>query len=490
MTLKNAEDTLWFKPLQLIILFSLLQACIAFLTDGFGFSFDEAMWQYIGRNWFRHGLTPYSGGVDNKSPLIFAVFGLSDKLFGANYWFPRILGTICQSTGLYFVYKIAKHIAGNQAAILALTLYGLSLLWRSTGSKYVSYTETYSVTCTIIAFYMFLNAKKGSRSFISGFVAALGAGFRLSACFGILALFILSIRGNRKSFILFAIGTICGILLLMLIMLMTGISLHDFMHYAILDNFGPGSATDHSFLWKLENFSDKFFYSELILFYPAVLGYFFIKKKLDPLGIWLLCAFIGINVIGIYDRAHLKDILPVLSLTAALSIAHLINIYKVPAKQVMMIIWITFFPKIIEPLVGLKKLFAHDVDKSENYCREPYQRPDEGSKRKMGLWIRANTAEQERVLVAGYGAEIQAYSERLSPSIYFNVTQTKMAMQTFIDEINLNRPDMVAVPLFAEYIRDVVPDMRSFIHELVIKNYDLDTCLYGYDIYKIKKPNK
>ena len=476
--------------LHLIILFAVMQVAIAFLTDGFGFTFDEGMWQYIGRNWFRHGLPPYSGGVDNKSPLIFAVFGISDKFFGVNYWFPRLLGIACQSVGLYFLYRIANHIAGKQAGLLALTLYGLSLLWRSTGSKYVAYTETYAVTCIIISFYLYLSAEKKSHFFLSGLIAGSGAEFRLSACFGILSLVVLLLRDNRRFFILFLAGIICSLLLFTGFLFLSGTAPKDFIYYAITDNFGAGSATDHPALWKLENFTDKFFYSELILFYPLILAYFFIKKKWDPLVWWLLCAFIGINVIGIYDRAHLKDMLPALSLMSAVSLNYVVETYKMPAKQVMMIVWISFFPKTIEPFVSLKKLFSHPSDQSGNYCHEPYPQPDIGDKRKFGLWIKKNTNDLQKVLIAGYGAEAQAYSERLSPSIYFNVTQTSKAKERFIYEVTQDKPAIVAVPLFAEYTRDVGADMRSFIHELVTENYNLDTCVYGYNIYRIKSMNK
>ncbi|HXB28723.1 MAG TPA: hypothetical protein VNW49_02835, partial [Puia sp.] len=73
MTLKETIRNWEPGPLHLIILFGLLQVFVGLFTNGFTLSFDEAMWHYIGRNWFRHGLIPYSGGMDNKSPLIFAV---------------------------------------------------------------------------------------------------------------------------------------------------------------------------------------------------------------------------------------------------------------------------------------------------------------------------------------------------------------------------------------------------------------------------------
>ena len=127
------------KPLRLILLFALLQCIIAFCTAFGDFTHEESMWHYIGRNWFRLGLTPYAGGIDNKSPLIFAVFGLSDQLFGINFWFPRLLGIACQSAGIYFLYKTALLVTRRElAAIITITVYGLSLLWQDSPCEFFS----------------------------------------------------------------------------------------------------------------------------------------------------------------------------------------------------------------------------------------------------------------------------------------------------------------------------------------------------------------
>src|SRR6202012_5875150 len=120
----------------LLIALTCLQLFITLLTNGFAFSQEEAMWHYIGRNWFRHGLVPYRGGADNKSPLFYVIFGLSDYLFGVNYWFPRVLGTIVQSMGIFYVSKIAKQIYGKQAELLAGSFYGLSVLWHGADGRY------------------------------------------------------------------------------------------------------------------------------------------------------------------------------------------------------------------------------------------------------------------------------------------------------------------------------------------------------------------
>ena len=213
MAMTATEDnTQWEpNPIYIIIGFAILQLVITLFSDGFVLSFDEAMWHYIGRNWFRHGMIPYAGGVDNKSPLIFAIFGLSDQLFGVNNWFPQLLGTIVQSIGIYYVYKIARQMADAQAGMLAILFYGLSLLWHATGGKYVSYTETYEVTFIIVAFYQFLTAQNNKAFFISGILAGIALGFRITAVFAIAAIFIASLRKSRKDTLMFCSGILANI---------------------------------------------------------------------------------------------------------------------------------------------------------------------------------------------------------------------------------------------------------------------------------------
>jgi len=475
------------SPLQLILILALLQLLITLLTNGFALSQDEAMWHYIGRNWFRHGLVPYSGGVDNKSPLFFAVFGLSDLLFGVNYWFPRVLGTLCQSVGIYYLYKIARQVAGPQAGLLAVSFYGLSVLWHCADGRYASYTETYDVLFIILSFYLFLSVQNKGGYFISGLLAAIGLGFRLSAFFGIVALFITSLRKGVGYTLAFCGGLLAGITLLSLFFICAGIDMRQALTYTLADNFGSGSTTDHSFLWRMEQAFGMFFYSEMVLFYPLVLIYLFIKKRVDWLMLWLILEFIGINIVGNYARIQLKEILPALSLISALAVAHLVNIYDMPIRRVLLIIWICFFPKLLEPLVNFKKLFVNNPVKNQSYNHEPFTQPDEDGCKKLGLWIRANTQTQERVYVAGYGAAVQVYTERISPTIYFNATQTQIAKERFFNDMQLNKPEMILVPLFASYKQYIGADMRAYVDRFVAKYYYFDSCRYSYNIYRIKK---
>lgn len=475
-----------FTAFHIIVLLVFLQLIVALLTSSLTFTHEESMWHYIGRNWFRYSLTPYSGGVDNKSPLIFGIFGLSDQLFGVNYWFPRILGILCQSIGIYFVYKIARYIAGHNAAILAISLYGLSLLWKSTGGKLVSFTETYAITFIIVSFYKYLIAQKGKDYIISGLLAGVALGFRFSACFAILALLISLLRNNKTSAILFTLGILLSAWFLVALASFAGISFNDFIAYGFLNNYGSGSTTDHSVLWRLESFANGFFYSELILFYPVIIGYFLIPKKFHFLTLWLIFSFIGINVLGIFARPHFKELLPPLSLTGALSLNYLTKNYKIPFKHIMLITWIVFFPKVLEPFIGFKKVISTTLEQTDKYCKDPYLQPDEDAEKKLGLWIKSNTTENVRVFIAGFGARVQLFSERLSPTIYFNVTQTERAKQRLVSDISLKKPELIIVPAFPEYKKYVSEDIRSFIDDLTAKYYFFERCMYGYNIYRIK----
>lgn len=473
------------KPLTLIFFISMVQLGVAFLTVPMIFTFDESIWHYIGRNWIRNGLVPYQGGVDNKSPLIFLIFGVSDWLFGVNYWFPRILGIAVQSTGIYFLYKIAEKTISKQAGLLVIGFFGLSLIWRSTGGKYVSYTETYALTSIILAVYFCVVCENKTNAFWGGVFAGLGLGFRLTAVFGIVPIFLFSFKKNRKSALVFLCGLAGCIGILLFVANLAGISMHELVFFGITDNFGSGSATDHTLAWKLQRFSDTFFYSEIILFYPEVFCYFVLVRKVDFLKLWLVSEVLGILLLGMFDRSHFKNLLPVFSLMSAFVAGYLMENYQMPPKMILLGIWIIFFPKTFEPLYSIKKLFISRNDRLNPNMSSAVD-DQETSKKTMGLWIRSHTAPGEKVYVAGYGAVTQVYSERISPSIFFNVTQTQYAKKRLFRDLATEKPVMVVLPSGPAYSLAVDPDMRYVIDQFILGNYRLDTSIANYSIFRLK----
>jgi len=480
---------------RLILLLAFLQLIIALFTNTLTFTHEESMWHYIGRNWFRHGLTPYQGGIDNKSPFLFAIYGLSDWLFGINYWFPRVIGIIVQSIGIYYIYRIAYRYIwektgdeqnAEHAGLFALSLYGFSLLWRTTGGKLVSFTETYATALVIISFYKCLASTNNKQYLISGLLAGLGIGCRFSAAFGTFAVLIMAIRKNWKGALFLGTGIISGCLLMAGLIELSGIHVNDFLFYGFSDNFGPGSSTDFSWEYKLDQFFNNFFNSELILFYPFIIGYILLTKQLDHLLVWLICTFIGINILGLYARPHFKELLPAFSLTAGLCLSHLTGQYKLSFRGLMIIVWICFFPKTLEPLWGLKKTFRSVIIPPKTFCDNPKAVTDEEAEKRLGKWIKTVTADTDLVYVAGYGARVQLYSERVSPALYFNITQTNNSKAQIYMDLENKPPAMLAIPVFSSYKNWVDQDMRNYIERLATNKYVFDKCLYGYGIYRRK----
>jgi hypothetical protein len=487
INLKSTGTRYQIKPLTLILFLITLQLIITLLSNGFVLSFDESIWHYIGRNWFRHGLVPYTGGTDNKSPFIFAIFGLSDTLFGVNYWFPRVLATLCQSIGIYYLYKIAQKLAGDTAGLLVILFYGLSLLWHATGSQYVAFTETYEVMFMTGAVYRYVNATNKQALLISGLLAGLALDFRLSAAFVILAILIHALFRKRfVDILVFCIGVISGLLFLIIVCVLAGIDLQQLLINGLLDNFGKGSATDHTAAFKFDSFCHRFIYSPLVLFYPLMLLYVFVKRKIDLPVLWFILAFVGINMIGIYDVVHLKDLLPPLSLLNAIAAAYFIDKYKLPMGLVVLGIGIVFFPSMTTPIANLKTLLG-SAEPPIIYSKAPYVNPPEADRKTLGKWIKAHTSSTDMVLVHSFGTQVQVYSERLSPTIYFSITQTPIAKARFYHDLQQNKPAMILIPMFPEYQNMVDADLRTFVSDLVKGNYHLDSIMYNYQIFRINK---
>lgn len=476
------------KVIYVIAGLTLLQLAIALLTFGQTLYFDEATWHYIGRNWFRLGMAPYKGGYDNKSPLIFIIYGLSDILFGVNYWFPRVVGTLVQSAGIWFLYRIAASIAGRRAGILVMVLYGLSALWTSTQGKYVSLTETYEVTGIILAFYYFVCAKNNRHLFVSGLFAALALGFRLTAVAGVLSIFIFSFLSRRSSAAYFSAGIGAGIAILLGAAWLAGLNMSEIWHYSFVDNFSAGNLFGRSPGEKWNGLLNGFVFSGLALFYPFLIGYLIVRRRLDWISLWLLGGSICIYRIGLFDPAHFKDILPPLSLTGGLFIDYMIGRYALPFLPCLAVMAICFFPNVSEARAVIAELSAPPVDSSYGYCNPPYAPLDLLAKKKLGWWIRDHSSGRDRLLAPFFNPIIQAYSERLSPSVYFSTNEMPQAKEQFYREVREHRPEIVIMPLSDYYRKLVSPEMLSFVERLVdTGGYRGDTCMYGYTIYRIVK---
>ena len=71
---------------------------------------------------------------------------------------------------------------------------------------------------------------------------------------------------------------------------------------------------------------------------------------------------------------------------------------------------------------GLKKVNKTFPEGPEKYCQ--LQQTNENAEKNLGLWIKANTKDDQQVFVAGFGARVQAYSkDNLRQSILMSLKQ-------------------------------------------------------------------
>jgi 4-amino-4-deoxy-L-arabinose transferase-like glycosyltransferase len=112
----------------------------------------------------------------------------------------------------------------------------------------------------IISIYFSIVFQKNKYAFAGGLFAGLGFGFRFSAAFGILPVFIFTFKRNWKSAFSFLLGILTSIGMLIVLAELAGIKLNEFLFYGLTDNFGSGSATNHSLAWKVQRFADGFLF--------------------------------------------------------------------------------------------------------------------------------------------------------------------------------------------------------------------------------------
>ncbi|MDB4988192.1 MAG: hypothetical protein JWN04_3370 [Myxococcaceae bacterium] len=71
-------------------LFLILAALLAANTLSYPFGRDQGLYHYVGREWFL-GALPYQDTMDQKTPIIYLVFGIANLLFGEHMWSVRLV---------------------------------------------------------------------------------------------------------------------------------------------------------------------------------------------------------------------------------------------------------------------------------------------------------------------------------------------------------------------------------------------------------------
>ena len=388
---------------------------------------DEGMWSYIGRIWVENNMPPYIGAVENKTPGIFVLFAVSHILFGTNYMFARLLGVTAILLSSFTIYLIGKKLHTPQAGIFSMTIFGLTMSWHLLDGAAAAHTETFMVLFSTSSFYLIIQGK-GSRNwkywvFFAGLSMGLALAFKQIAITTTLALGIFflvyddSIQTARERMIglfIVALGMVIATFFTLVPLLVSGVSLKEYVDGAWLILLNPGSSAE--FARHAEGFLNTWLNTRIVVFYPFFLLLIFERDLLRErcfMGLlaWMFCDFVGVNLSGHSYGHQIKQIMPSASLIFGIILGNTVtrrfSESSVTARQALALLMI-----LVVLLLPYKQWAVNLYKKMTGYT---------DIKMSLASFLEKNTGKNDYIYIAGHdGNPALSCSGRISSSKYFN----------------------------------------------------------------------
>ncbi len=422
---QTPEDNAILFGAAVLLLFALLLVAFA----GFAHMplIDEGVWLYIAKAWTRHGLAPYTGALENKTPGIFFVFAGCDLFFAKPLLAARLLGALLLACSGALVWKIADTLSGKTAALWSLCAYAALLLNYPTAPKYMAHTEVFMVVFSVLAFYIYLRGRgRGAgtgTAFCSGLAMGVAVLFKQVALPTALALaawpFFCEDKPRRSKFAEAAL-ILAGVLAVnsaaLGVLAFFGTKPADYFSGAWLSLFKllsvPDSSTS-SLSLRVDTAART--WSDLIIFIVPVLLFFRQRKRWELkreyallLVCWLVADFIGVNLSGEYFRHQFKQIAPALALFTGVAAANAEEIKNRFTK--MQVVYAALLFAVAGFAFAAQSLYV-------SYTTETLP----NLSMYAGSLARSMTGPADYVYICEHRAsQAQLYADRLSPTKYFN----------------------------------------------------------------------
>jgi 4-amino-4-deoxy-L-arabinose transferase-like glycosyltransferase len=456
-------------------------------------SYDENLWSYMGNLWAKHGIPPYTGAVENKTPAIFFLYATANFLTAESIFVIRILGVFATLLSAFILYCICEKLHSKRAGIFCMLIFGLSMSWRLVDGSYFAHTEVFMVLFSVLAFYFIIKAKSSSKMkydlFFAGISIGIAISFKQIAVTTLVAVVLfflvfsanhLSIKKKILGISLFFLGVTLSISLSILILFIYGVSFLDYIEGAWLILFNSGSKVS-SFEIQIAHFFDKLIGSRFVFFYFFVFLFFYQKKLVNkPLfyGIllWFVFDFIGVNASGYYYGHQIKQVIPSLSLMGGMVMGNLMapNFYlkrkNLNPLWYFIILTFLFFP--------YKQCY-----RTLNLLLNP---PDSFSKN-MGYWVKEHTFKNDYIYILGDDDNLisaLAASSRVSSSNYFNlifIKEDKHRHKVYSDLMNNTPKIILKIENDSLQIKEAYGEK---VDEFFKSNYTLFTVKEGFEVYK------
>lgn len=447
---------------------------------------DEGRFSYMGRVWVENDLPPYVGSVENKTPGIFILNALSYLLFGTNIFFLRFIGIISLVLTSHLIYKITKYLCDYEAGLISMTIFGLTMSWRSMDGAFSSYTESFMILFIVLSFlFIFkINISKNKRFFI--FIAGISMGLAIAfkqiaitSTAAVIVYIIISYKERSLLYIINSILLLCfGIILSSLISIiplwLSNVTIIDYINGAWLLLLDGGSYP--SMLKRFIFARELWIESRMVYFYPFLILLTFqtslLKKKYFwGLIFWLIFDFAGVNASGYYFGHQIKQLIPSLSIIIGILLANQIHLLTIENKLnsnylkrslIILIIFLLPYNLLIDNLLNL---YRNNVD----------------TNKEIGLYIKSNTEVDDYIFFMTNANAILAYTDRVSSSKYFNplfVNSDEEFEEIYLDIVSTTPKYIIKRKFELQF--SFPEQFETFVNQ----NYVLYEQKFGFLIYK------
>jgi hypothetical protein len=392
---------------------------------------DEGIWFHVAREWVDHGMPPYRGPVENKTPGIFYVFALSYRFFGPDTWPPRLAGIASMVAGCLALSALGRRVFDPTAGLVAALVAGLTFASRVIDGPEAAMTESFAVGLAMLALWQVERATtaqetRGRRFLLAGVLLGLAIAFKQVALVSGLVLALWAwVRTPAPErtparwaadVALIALGAVLATAASVAPLLAAGVGVGDYVRGAWLILLDPGSAR-----WTVADRVLRFWWRFQHPVSTLLIGAGVFALLRPRLGVaagaarlllaWLAIDLLGVCASGNFYGHHFKQVVPPAALAIGVLASAAVRVssarprlarWLVPA--LLTAILLALFPQ--KPLAGLLQ------GQSTAIGYVPQMR--------VGQWVRDRSDAGDLVFTYVWGGLPQAIAGRRSPSRYFN----------------------------------------------------------------------
>ncbi len=463
------------------------------------------------------GKVPYLDISGGKPPLSFFTVGLLFNLFGTEFSVIYAASIFLMIISAILIFFTVKEIINFETGCLASILYAFFSATESVRGACPNYT-TWMILPLIASLYFLVMGEKYNKKtfyFLSGIFIAASIFTKQSALLnlaGILGYFIIAFVINKKRDLKKLLHKLFYFFFGLLIFLLP--FLIYFGSAGALSELAPNVIPSASYTLSSEAFSKISNQTSSTPFEPVleimrktkmnvmpnILLYILAASFLIfPLGkrfrksilssnlillalIWTVFSYLGVCAGGRFYHHYFVQIIPGLTIMAALTIYYL---YKTIKKFKTGIIAALIVLTLVQPTIGI---FGPESGLHRNHTitTQLYE---------TGEYVKSITGPEDKIYVWGYAPEIYVYSERFSPTKHYkfwivvksldtqNIVKENVNDSIFLDHLKNDKPSV-----FISTNKRMDPGLDEYerLNNFIKENYIFDRNISNIEVYTLK----